>query len=245
MSASAKLAPLTTPLLHAKKGYSVKLGTNVKISLLLTGIMITAVIAVILGAVVNAPSPSASPGTNEVTPSYSALRPDTHILDDAGEGAVTLVEFLDFECEACGAFYPIIEELRKEFAGEVTFAFLYFPLPGHVNSTTAALAVEAAAQQGKLEAMFARMYETQAEWGESQESKADLFRQYADELGLNLVEYDAAVAAPETLERVKVDFDGGVALGVESTPTFFLNDRPLRLTSFDDLRAAIKAELQR
>ena len=93
--------------------------------------------------------------------------------------------------------------------------------------------------------MFARMYETQAEWGESQESKADLFRQYADELGLNLVEYDAAVAAPETLERVKVDFDGGVALGVESTPTFFLNDRPLRLTSFDDLRAAIKAELQR
>ena len=58
-------------------------------------------------------------------------------------------------------------------------------------------------------------------------------------------EYDAAVAAPETLERVKVDFDGGVALGVESTPTFFLNDRPLRLTSFDDLRAAIKAELQR
>ena len=163
-----------------------KLGTNVKISLLLTGIMITAVIAVILGAVVNAPSPSASPGTNEVTPSYSALRPDTHILDDAGEGAVTLVEFLDFECEACGAFYPIIEELRKEFAGEVTFAFRYFPLPGHVNSTTAALAVEAAAQQGKLEAMFARMYETQAEWGESQESKADLFRQYADELGLNL-----------------------------------------------------------
>ena len=127
----------------------------------------------------------------------------------------------------------------------MTFAFRYFPLPGHVNSTTAALAVEAAAQQGKLEAMFARMYETQAEWGESQESKVDLFRQYADELGLNLVEYDAAVAAPETLERVKVDFEGGVSLGVESTPTFFLNDRPLRLTSFDDLRAAIKAELQR
>jgi protein-disulfide isomerase len=173
------------------------------------------------------------------------IRPDTHILDDAGEGAVTLVEFLDFECEACGAFYPIVEQLREDFAGEVTFAFRYFPLPGHVNSTTAALAVEAAAQQGKLEEMFARMYETQAEWGESQDSKAGLFRQYAEELGLNLEQYDAAVAAPETLERVKSDFDDGIANGVQSTPTFFLNNRPVELTSFDDLRLAIEAELQR
>lgn len=219
--------------------------TNVKISLLLTGLMIVVVVAFIIVAIVQAPSPAAAPGTDEVTPSESVLQPDTHILDDAGEGAVTLVEFLDFECEACGAFYPVVEELREEFAGEVTFAFRYFPLPGHVNSTTAALAVEAAAQQGKLEEMFARMYETQTQWGESQESKADLFRQYADELGLDLVEYDVAVASPETLERVKADFEDGVSLGVQSTPTFFLNDRPVQLTSFDDLRAAIEAELQR
>lgn len=93
--------------------------------------------------------------------------------------------------------------------------------------------------------MFVRMFETQAEWGESQESKAEVFRQFAADLGLNLLEYDAAVEAPETLERVRADFEDGIALGVESTPTFFLNDRPLQLTSFDDLRAAIEAELQR
>jgi protein-disulfide isomerase len=219
--------------------------TNVKISILLSGVMVLAVIAFIIVTIVQTPSPTAAPGVDATTSSESVLRPDTRILDDAGEGAVTLVEFLDFECEACGAFYPVVEELREEFAGEVTFAFRYFPLPGHVNSTTAALAVEAAAQQGKLEEMFARMYETQTEWGESQESKADLFRQYADELGLDLAEYDAAVAAPETLERVKADFEDGVSLGVQSTPTFFLNDRPVQLTSFDDLRAAIEAELQR
>lgn len=222
-----------------------RLSTNAKISIVLTGVIIAAVTAVMISAGVNAPSPSASPGNNEAPLSYSALRPDTHILDDAGEGAVTLVEFLDFECEACGAFFPITEELRKEFAGEVTFAFRYFPLPGHVNSINAALAVEAAAQQGELEAMFVRMFETQAEWGESQESKAEVFRQFAADLGLNLLEYDAAVEAPETLERVRADFEDGIALGVESTPTFFLNDRPLQLTSFDDLRAAIEAELQR
>lgn len=219
--------------------------TNVKVSLTLTGLMIIAVIAFIVASIVQAPSPEAAPVTNEVTKSESVLQPNTHILDDAGEGAATLVEFLDFECEACGAFYPVVEELREDFEGEVTFAFRYFPLPGHVNSTTAALAVEAAAQQGKLEEMYARMFETQAEWGESQESKADLFRQYAEELGLDLLEYDMAVAAPETLERVKADFEAGVALGVQSTPTFFLNERPVQLASFDDLRAAIEAELRR
>ncbi len=219
--------------------------TNVKISLLLTGLMIVVVIVFVIVAIVQAPTPAAAPDTGEVTPTESVLQPDTHILDDAGEGAVTLVEFLDFECEACGAFYPVVEELREEFKGEVTFAFRYFPLPGHVNSTTAALAVEAAAQQGKLEEMYNRMFKTQSEWGESQESKADLFRQFADELGLDLTEYDAAVAAPETIERVTADFDDGVSLGVQSTPTFFLNDRPVQLTSFDDLRAAIEAELQR
>jgi protein-disulfide isomerase len=127
----------------------------------------------------------------------------------------------------------------------VTFAFRYFPLPGHGNSKNAAIAVEAAAQQGQLEAMYTRMFETQAEWGEAQESRAPLFRQFADELGLDLAEFDAAVADPATLERVESDFDDGVALGVGSTPTFFVNDRMVQLTSFDDLRAAIEAELGR
>lgn len=226
-----------------------KLGTKFKAPVILTGVLIFGVIAAVIAAVITAnvqgESSSGSAETNKGSPSFSAMGPDTHILDDAGEGAVTLVEFLDFECEACGAFYPIIEKLREEFAGEVTFAFRYFPLPGHLNSTTAALAVEAAARQGKLEEMFARMYETQSEWGESQESKANLFRQYAARLGLDLAKYDADVAAVETLERIEADFQDGVALGVQSTPSFFLNDQPVQLTSFDDLRAAIEAELRR
>lgn len=221
------------------------LSSTMKISLALSGAILLVIITFIIVAVVQAPSPAAAPGADESTTTESVLRPDTRILDDAGDGAVTLVEFLDFECEACGAFYPVVEELREDFAGEVTFAFRYFPLPSHVNSVNAALAVEAAAQQGKLEEMFARMFETQIEWGESQESRAGLFRQYAEEIGLDLAEYDAAITAPETLERVRADFDAGVALGVQSTPTFFLNDRPVQLSSFEDLRAALEAELQR
>ena len=62
------------------------------------------------------------------------VRDDSRILGEEGTSGVTFVEFLDFECEACGAAYPIVEDLREKYAGEVTFVIRYFPLPGHVNS---------------------------------------------------------------------------------------------------------------
>lgn len=129
---------------------------------------------------------------------------------------------------------------------EVTFAFRYFPLPGHGNSVDAAVAVEAASRRDMLEPMFQRLFETQGPWGEKGgESQAPLFRQYAEDLGLDLDRYDADVNDPEVITRVQSDFDEGVALGVNQTPTFFRNDRGLELASFDDLRTATEAELAR
>lgn len=169
------------------------------------------------------------------------VREDSHVLDDAGEGAPVLVEFLDFECEACLAAYPLVEQMREEYAGELTFVARYFPIDGHVNSMNAAVAVEAAAQQGSFEEMYTRMYETQTQWGEQQESKAPLFRQFAQELGLDMDRYDEAVADPATKERVEQDRQDGLALGVQGTPTFFLDGEPLQLTSAEDFRAQIDA----
>ena len=83
--------------------------------------------------------------------------------------------------------------------------------------------------------MYKMMYETQIGWGEAQESKADLFRSSAEQLGLNLDQYDEVVAAPETRDRVRSDFDAGRQLGADSTPTFFINDDPVELTSFEQL----------
>jgi hypothetical protein len=73
-------------------------------------------------------------------------------------------------------------------------AWRYFPIPSHTNAINSAVAVEAAAQQGKFEEMYKRMYDTQSEWGEQQDSKAALFRGFAQELGLDLTAYDKAVA---------------------------------------------------
>ncbi|WP_311210053.1 MULTISPECIES: thioredoxin domain-containing protein [unclassified Aeromicrobium] len=155
------------------------------------------------------------------------VRADSHRLDTADDGKVTLVEFLDFECEACRAAYPFVEQLREQYDGQVTFVLRYFPIPSHTNANNAAYAVESAARQGKLEDMYKRMYDTQAEWGESQDSKADLFRSYAQELGLDMAQYDADVASPDVAARVAKDVADGQRLGVTGTPSFFLNGEPL------------------
>ncbi|MFL0461187.1 MULTISPECIES: thioredoxin domain-containing protein [Kytococcus] len=198
--------------------------------------------AVVVGVAVVVTKPSTEPGGAQAAgASSSVVRQDSHVLDEAGEGAPVLVEFLDFECEACLAAYPLVEQVRKEYAGELTFVVRYFPIDGHANSMNAAVAVEAAAQQGRFEDMYERMYQTQPEWGEQQESKAPLFRQFAQELGLDIEAYDAAVADPATQQRVEQDRQDGMALGVQGTPTFFLDGEPMQLTSAEDFRAQIDA----
>lgn len=210
-------------------------------------ILITSVLVVVLvlGAIIyvtinnqSSPPPAgASEGRAGERPAI--VDPTSHVLDDGGEGAVEVVEFLDFECEACGMFYPIVEDLREKYAGQITYVVRYFPLPGHFNSTNAALAAEAAAQQGRLEDMYARLFETQAEWGEAQESRADLFRGFAEEIGMDMPAYDTAIEDPDTLERVELDFKAGQELGVSSTPTFFLEGEQLQLQQVNDLEGAI------
>ena len=91
--------------------------------------------AVVVGVAVVVTKPSTEPGGAQAAgASSSVVRQDSHVLDEAGEGAPVLVEFLDFECEACLAAYPLVEQVRKEYAGELTFVVRYFPIDGHANS---------------------------------------------------------------------------------------------------------------
>lgn len=164
------------------------------------------------------------------------VRTESHRLTSPAVEKAQLVEFLDFECEACRSIHPFVEELKEEFGDRITFVSRYFPLSSHPNSGPAALAVEAAARQGKFEAMSARMFETQEQWHGKAESQGPLFRTFAEELGLDLAAFDAAVADQKTKERIRADIADGTALGVTGTPTFFLNGEKLTLTTKQDFR---------
>jgi protein-disulfide isomerase len=225
---------------------------NVRISLALVVVLAAALGAFALANDSSEPSASAAQtGTTAAAANGGAgaaaaplLRPDTHKLSKGNKGTPTLVEFLDFECEGCGALYPYMEQLRTEYTGRVTFAIRYFPLSGHFNGMNAALAVEAAARQGALEPMYKTMFETQRSWGEARESHAETFVGFARRLGLDVPRFKRDVADPATAARIQRDQDDGAALGVESTPTLFLDGQELVPESLEQLRAALDAALE-
>lgn len=193
----------------------------------------------------SAPPTAATGPSKDAAPAGPVVTPDPRTLGRPGRSSVTFTEFLDFECEACGAVFPAIEQLRERYAGRVTFNIRYFPIDSHSNARNAALAVEAAAQQDRLEAMYKRMYETQTEWAEQQDSKASVFRAYARDLGLDMKAYDKAVASPATAERVQRDSAAGQALGVQGTPTFFIGEELIQPQSIDEIAQMIDAALKR
>ena len=184
---------------------------NLRISL---GLVLLAGI-VLLGVANLRGDPAAAPSDERAE---LLVRPDSQRLSVADDGKVTFVEFLDFECEACRAAFPAIEELRQMYDGRVTFVVRNFPL--HYTSVAAARAAEAAATQGQFEAMYQRLFETQLEWGEQQTPEQVFFGFAEDRLGHGRV-------PPPTIIRLRPrsssDRQDGLALGVTGTPTFFLN----------------------
>ncbi len=210
--------------------------TPVKATLISLALIIVLVIAAIIVTILNRP---ATPAPDGVAGAVPVTRANSHVVDNVGEDAPPLVEVLDFECEACGALYPAVEQIRADYEGEINYVIRYFPLPGHFNSMNAAIAAEAAAQQDEFEGMYHRLFETQTQWGEQQVSQADLFRTFAEELGLDMDAYDAAVADPATKARVEEDFNDGQNLGVSGTPSFFLDGQKLELTQLSDLTDAL------
>lgn len=218
---------------------------NSKISIIVVAVLVLgAAVAIGLGSSDDGGSGgSEAAGASTAGAGAQVLRPDSHRLSTGPKGAPELVEFLDFECEGCGALYPIMEELRERYDGEITVAIRYFPNESHFNAMNAALAVEAAARQGKLEQMYEKMFETQDEWGEAQSSKAALFADFAEELGLDMEQYRRDLADPSVEARVKKDFEEALELGVEGTPALFLDGEQLTPESLQQLSAEIDAAL--
>lgn len=181
--------------------------------------------------------------TSEPSPVLT-IATDDHVKG-AATSTVVLVEYLDFECEACGAYYPLVKQLEQEYGDRVTFVARYFPLQGHRNGLPAALAAEAASRQGKFWEMHDLLFTRQKEWGEKQVATPEVFEGFAQELGLNMEQFRADIASPEVAARVKRDQDAGVGLGVKSTPSFFLNGKRINNPQgYEAFKALFDAELK-
>ncbi len=169
----------------------------------------------------NSPTSASAPVSDDQKKLLEVV-PDDYIKGNK-EASVTLIEYLDFECEACGAYYPLVKQLAEEFKTDVRFVNRYFPLPGHKNGLPAALAVEASARQGKYWEMHDKLFAEQKNWGEKPAADPKIFEGYAQQIGLNMDQFKKDVASKEVKDRVERDKNSGTKLGVSGTPTFFLN----------------------
>lgn len=151
----------------------------------------------------------------------SKLKPPVNEKDHfqgPADAPIVLVEYGDYQCPHCGRAYPIIKKIQKKLGNNLKFVFRNFPLAEiHPDATHAAIATEAAADQGKFWEMHDIIFENQGELED-----ADLIG-YAQKLGIDVAKFEADFEKDEHQEKVEDDFESGVRSGVNGTPTFFIN----------------------
>lgn len=142
-------------------------------------------------------------------------------------GKVTLVEFGDFQCPACAAYEPIVREVTAANADSLKVVFKHFPLVQiHSNALLSAKASEAAGLQGKFWEMHDMLYDKQGEWANNLNSR-DIFNGYAQTLGLDMKKFAEDIDSQQVRDKILSEYREGVSLGVQGTPTFFVNGKKI------------------
>lgn len=136
------------------------------------------------------------------------------------DGHVTIVEFSDFQCSYCAKVLPTVKQALDEYKTEAKLVFRHFPLIHfHKDAFKAALAAEAAKQQGKFWEMHDKIFENQGNIKEG-----DLLK-YAEELKLDMDAFKKTMNSQETKEIVERDMELGKEFGILATPSFFINGK--------------------
>ena len=152
---------------------------------------------------------------------------------------ITIVQFSDFQCPYCSRVEPTISELEKDYGKDVRIVWKNNPLPFHQNAMPAAKAAMAAAAQGKFWEMHDKIFADQAHLDEA------TYEKYAQELGLNMSKFKAALSDAKIEEEIKADQALALRFGVQGTPGFFINGRPLRgAQPIAQFKAVIDKELE-
>jgi protein-disulfide isomerase len=193
------------------------------------GIIVISVILVIFGIFYFGKSKDSTAETN----STNTAAVSNHTK---GTGTVSLVEYGDFQCPACGQFYPLVDEVLKKFEGKVTFTFKNNPLDTiHRNARAAHRAAEAAALQGKFFEMYDQLYKNQSTWSEIS-NPVPVFESYASSLSLDLAKFKTDFASQAVNDTINADLSEGKSkYKVDSTPTFVLNGQVLKNSDIGSL----------
>jgi protein-disulfide isomerase/rhodanese-related sulfurtransferase/uncharacterized membrane protein len=149
------------------------------------------------------------------------IRPDSHVFGNANS-PVTFAEFGDFQCPYCGTSEKIVRKIREAYGDRVRFVFRQFPLPNiHAYAEKAAEASECAGEQGKFWEAFDKLYDNQLDLS------VPALEHYATELGLDRSRFSQCLSSGAMAAKVEQDKSDGRALGVDRTPTFFIDGQKI------------------
>jgi len=154
------------------------------------------------------------------------------------DAPVTIVVFTDFECSTCRQSHPVLEKLAEDYTGRVRLVIKDYPLDKHKNAFKAAEAAEAAREQGKYWEYASVLFENQKELA------GEKLKEYASKVGLDRKKFDAELDGSKYAAKVQRDLQDGMRVGVNATPTVFINGRRVSDRSYAALKAAIEEALK-
>ncbi|MES1955513.1 DsbA family protein [Salinisphaera hydrothermalis] len=157
------------------------------------------------------------------------------------DAPVTVREFGDYQCPACGAFEPTAERIRKEYvdSGKIRFIFFDFPLAMHQHAQAAAIAARCAARQDKFWPYHNRLYHSQSKWAESSDASS-MFLDLGVETGLDTGKLKACMNDKTPLPTINQEHKAGQLVKLRATPTVLVgNTEFIGGPSYDKLKKAI------
>lgn len=184
-----------------------------------------AVLAVLIGglwALISAVNNSPSPSSPTQMVNLPAVSSQDFVKGASDSAKVTLIEYGDFECPACAAYFLAIKQLYEEFGKDLRIVHRFFPLTNiHKNAMLAAQTAYAAGLQNKFWEMHDKLYENQESW--SNTSPKDTFIGYAKDLKLDLEKFKTDLDSDSTKQFIDSERSKAASIGINSTPTFFVN----------------------
>jgi protein-disulfide isomerase len=167
-----------------------------------------------------------------------SIATDDQPTKGSAKALVTIVAFTDFECPSCARQHPVLDRIVTEFGDRVRLVVRDFPLSQHANARKAAEAAEAAREQGKYWEYSSVLFRNQSALG------VDKLRQYAAELGLDRARFDASLDSGKFAEKVQRDIVDGRKLGINGTPTLYINGKRVSDNSYESVKSAIELALK-
>jgi protein-disulfide isomerase len=185
-----------------------------------------------------APAPAAAGAPDDQGGKFDVKVGDAPVKGPAS-APVTVVAWSDFQCPFCSRAVPTVRQIEDAYKGKVRIAFKQFPLPFHDKAHLAAEAALAANEQGKFWQMHDKLFANQ------QALDRPALEKYAQELGLDMAKFKAALDSGKFKDKVDAEDKEGAAFGVTGTPTFFINGtRLVGAQPFEAFKAAIDKELK-